>query len=188
MTYTKVFSEFEVTQIGFKFNEESAYESCECVGSAEDAAEAKTVVKKCRGVEVKTRTRGTGKGEIKLSLHIPYNIYVKMLGMEDENLKDGVVAYGDDSRHAVFSMVAKVEDEDGNVKYKAYPNCIIKEAPSNSTENGAEEIAELEVTISYMPDEHGKGRYEAIESVLTDETVKKWMTAFTPELVRIQSV
>ena len=39
-----------------------------------------------------------------------------------------------------------------------------------------------------MPDEFGNGLYEALVSELTDETAKTtWMTAFTPELVQVES-
>ena len=70
-------------------------------------------------------------------------------------------------------------------KFKAYPNCIMQSGVARSIENGAEEVAEIEMEVSVMPDEEGFGLYEALESELTDETAKTtWMTAFTPELVK----
>ena len=55
-------------------------------------------------------------------------------------------------------------------------------------ENGAEEVAEVEMEVSVMPDEFGNGMYEAPANDLADETVKStWMTAFTPELVQVAS-
>ncbi|MGI6500302.1 MAG: hypothetical protein ACOX1S_05330 [Anaerostipes sp.] len=188
MAYTKVFSEFEVKKIGIKFEGETAFESADCVGSMEDTATVKTVSKKCRGVETKTRSRGTGAGEIALSIHMPYDMYVKMFGMEDDSLKDGVVAYGEDSLHPVFSITELVEDEDGNEKLKAYPNCTMKEAPKVSVKNGDEEVAEIECTISYSPDHYGKGMYEVVTADAKDQDmISKWMDAFTTELVRITS-
>ena len=119
-------SEFEVKKIGFKFEDESAYESVECIGSMEEEMSVKTVTKKCRGVVRKKRSRGTGEGTLKLTLHMPYDIYVKAFGMKLDSLKEGVYAYGEKSVHKNFALVAEVFDEDGNEKLKAYPNGAMK--------------------------------------------------------------
>lgn len=185
-----VFSDFEVDQIGIKFVDEETYESANCVGSMEEEMESKTVTKSCRGVIIKERTRGTGRGTLKISWHIPWAIYTKFFGMEHDDLLEGVKAYGRNSVHKEFSLTAHVVDEDGEVKYKAYPKCTVANAgPVRKIENGAEEVAEFETEISVTPDEHGYGMYEALDSELTDESVKgTWMTAFTPDLVQIKSV
>ena len=53
-----------------------------------------------------------------------------------------------------------------------------------SIDNDSEDISMLELEIAVMPDEHGEGLYEAIESDLKDDTVKqKWMEEFSRELV-----
>ena len=55
---------------------------------------------------------------------------------------------------------------------------------ANKIENGAEEVAEIELTVAVNPDENGFGKYEALDKLL-DETIKgQWMTAFTPDLVK----
>lgn len=183
-----VFSDFELDQMGFKFNGSDAYMSVNCVGSCEEEMESKTITKSCRGVVVKTVVRGTGAGTLKFSAHIPWAVYVEAYGMELETLIDGVKAYGRNSVHKAFSIVMHIKDEDGIEKLKAYPNAIITTGVSRKIENGAEEVAELELEVSVMPDDHGNGMYETIVSDLTDETVKTtWMTAFTPELVQVQS-
>lgn len=182
-----VFSEYELRKIGIKIEGEEGYETVECVGSCEEGMNAKVVTKKCRGVVRKKTVKGDGTGTLKFSMHIPYAIYTKAFGMELDGLIDGVKAYGENSRHKTMSIVEDVFDEDGNEKFKAYPNCIIETGLTNKIENGAEEVAEIELEVSVMPDEHGNGMYEALASGL-DETVKsKWMTAFTPELVQAAS-
>ena len=75
-------------------------------------------------------------------------------------------------------------DEDGNIKYKAYPKCAVKTGPSNTIENGGEEVQEIEVTFSLYPDDYGYCEYEAPAIELDDTTKGKWMTEFTPELLR----
>lgn len=183
---SKVYSDYELLEIGFKFEGSETYETAECIGSGEDAADVKVVTKKCRGVVKKKRVRGTGTGTHKISMHCPWSIYTKMFGMEFDELADGVYAYGENSRHKPFSMTQKIEDEDGNKKLKAYPNCIIETGKATKIENGAEEVAEIELEVSYMSDEFGHGSYECIVSELTDETIAtKWMNEFEPNLVQV---
>ena len=180
-----VFSDFELDQLGIKFADAEAYKNANCVGSCEEEMEAKTVTKSCRGVIMKKRSRGTGNGTIKLSLHCPWDIYTEAYGMDLETLIDGVKAYGRNSVHKPFSTVMHITDEDGNEKLKAYPNCVLETGVVRKIENGAEEVAEIELEASVMPDEFGNGLYEALVADLKDETVKtKWMTAFTPALVQ----
>ena len=105
--------------------------------------------------------------------------------MTREKLAKGVYAYGENSKHPEFSLTQKVLDEDENVKYKAYPRCILSSGPSRKIENGAEEVAELEMTIDLMPDENGECMYEALESELESEEIKQqWLTNFSLELVK----
>ncbi len=181
-------SEFEIDKLGFKFDGESSYESVECIGSLEEEMTVRTVTKSCRGVVRKKRSRGTGEGALKLSAHIPWAIYTKAFGMNLDSLKDGVKAYGKNSIHKVFSLVGHVIDEDNNEKLKAYPNCTITTGVVRKIENGAEEVAELELEIGVMPDDYGNGMYETVVEELTDDSVaKNWMTAFTPEMVQVAS-
>lgn len=180
----KVFSDFEVDQIGFKFSGSDAYKSAECIGSYEEGMNAKVITKKCRGVVRKKIVKGTGEGTLKISAHIPYDIYTEMYGMNLDSLIEGVKGYGQNSVHPNFSLVAHVKDEDGVEKYKAYPNCVIETGKSSKTENGAEEVAEIELEVSVAPDEHGQGVYETLADDVDDAVASQWMTAFTPALVQ----
>ena len=189
--YQTNFAEYEVKESSVKFNDaaESSFNKLGCVGKLDEELECKVVQKKCEGIVAKTRTIGTGNGTLTLSLHIRYDLYVKAFGMESTDLKDGVVAYGRNSRHKEFTYVAKVLDEDGLEKMIAYPRCIMASAPKGSIENGVEEIAEIEIEISIMPDDFGNGKYEMVVTNDVDETLKStWLTAFTPALVRKSSV
>lgn len=181
-----VFSEYELRKMGIKFKTSEAYLSADCVGSCEEELESKVITKKCRGNVVKTTVRGTGSGTLNISMHMPYEIYTQAYGMNLDTLIEGVKAYGQNSRHEAFAIVQDVFDEDGIEKFKAYPNCIIQTGVSRKIENGAEEVAEIEMEVSIMPDEYGNGVYEALASELTDETAKTtWMTAFTPDMVQV---
>ena len=58
------------------------------------------------------------------------------------------------------------------MKYKAYPNCTITNGLSRTVDNDTEDVSMLELEIAVMPDEHGEGMYEAVETDLQDATAK----------------
>ena len=180
-----VFSEYEVRKIAVKFEGEEEYLGTECVGSCEETMNTKVITKKCRGVNVKTVVKGDGTGTLKVSMHMPYEIYLQAYGMNLDTLIEGVKAYGQNSRHEAFSVVQDVYDEDGIRKFKAYPNCIIQTGVARKIENGAEEVAEIELEISVMPDEFGNGMYEALAEGLDETVAGKWMTDFASEMVQV---
>ena len=184
----KVYSDFELDQMGIKLEGSENYIAVNCVGSSEEEMNTRVITKNCRGTVAKTIVRGTGTGKLKLKAHIPYDVHVGFFGMELDSLMEGVKAYGRNSRHKGFAVTQHVLDEDGIVKLKAYPNCIMTSGVARKIENGATEVAELELEADIMPDEYGNGMYEVLEADLSDATVKEqWMTAFTPEMVQINA-
>lgn len=182
-----VFSDFEIDRIGVKFADAEATVAMNCVGSVEEELTAKAVTKKCRGVVIKNTVRGTGEGTLTISAHVPHEIFKTAFGMALDTLKEGVTAYGSNSRHKEFTLTLHVVDEDGAEKYKAYPKCIFAARPTISTENGAEEVAEVEMTVTIAPDEHGNGMYEALAEGLSEDISSKWMDNFTPALVNVEA-
>lgn len=180
-----VFSEYEVRKVGFKFEDESEYINAECIGSCEETMNTRIISKKCRGVVKKKVVKADGTGTLKFSLHMPWDIYVKAFGMDDETVKEGVKTYGINTTHKKFSIVEQVFDEDDNEKLKAYPVCVIETGKANKTENGAEEVAEVELEVAVSPDDYGVGVYEALVSELSDESLKsQWMTKFAPSMAQ----
>ena len=103
--------------------------------------------------------------------------------MDLSDLAEGVRAYGSNSLHKGFSLVMLVTDEDGAKKYKAYPNSIIQSGVVRKIENGAEEVAQLDLEISIMPDDNGNGLYEAPAEEITEILAAAWMSSFDPSLV-----
>lgn len=188
MSYDKVFSDYEVKESAIKFDDENEIAATKvgCVGSLEEAMDVKTVTKKCEGILVKSRTKGTGSGTLKVSLHMLWSLYTKAYGMVfTDRLKEGVYAYGKDSSHKEFTWMCKVLDEDDLIKYLAYPRCVICSGTAKKITNGSEEVAEIEMDIAVFPDEQGFGKYEAMESELTDDNIKtKWLTSFNYDLVK----
>lgn len=186
-TTIEQFSEFAIKKSTVKFfdNEGTAGEAMKlgCVGKLGETLNAKTITKKCEGVVVKSVTKGDGTGELAFTLHMREEAFKNMFGMERTGLKAGVRAYGQGSRHKTFCYTAEVEDEDGNVKLKAYPKCCVTTGISRTIENGAEEVAEIEVTAAVMPDENGEGMYEAFVGDLDETDAAAWLEDFTTALV-----
>lgn len=186
--YEKGFSEFEVKNTSIKFLNDTTSTTATklgCVGSLEETMNSKTITKKCEGVVVKSVSRGDGTGELALSLHMRYDLFVKSYGMVSDSLKDGVYTYGQNSRHNAFCLTCEVYDEDGNKKLKAYPNCVITTGIARKIENGAEEVAEMELTVSVMPDDNGNGLYEVVVTEDTASTITSaWLTNFSYDLVK----
>ena len=178
-----VFSEFEARSMRFIFGEGDAYD-VKCVGKVECEASIRNIIKKCRGSVAKKRTRPTGEGTLKVTAHIPYELYVRLHDMERDDLADGVYAYGQTSLHPEVCVTADIYDEDDNEKFKAWPRCVISTGANNSIENGTDEVAEVELEIGYMPDDYNEGFYEALAANLSDEIKTAWLNAFTPDLVR----
>lgn len=183
-----IFSEYSLEEMGIKTNGSDAYEVADCVGSCEEELDTRIISKKCRGITVKKVVRGAGTGKLKLSMHMAYDIYTDVYGMNISNIIEGVKGYGTNSVHKEFAITQKVQDEDGNVKFKAYPKCVIETGVARKIENGAEEVAEIELEVSLMPDDNGQCMYEALEVELTGTLKTTWMTAFTSELVKVATV
>lgn len=180
---TDNFCEFEVKKSSIKIKGEEAFNVIGCVGSMEESFGTKTIKKKCEGKVKEQRTVPDGSGELKLSLHMKWKAYVETFNLARTELKEGVYAYGS-KMHQTFEFVCEALDMDGNVKYKAYPNCTVTNGIARKVENGGEEVAEIELTIGLAADEHNECMYEAPEEEITDETVKeKWMTNWSRELI-----
>lgn len=178
------FTEVEIKKLGIRIGVATKADVLDCVGKLEEEMECKTRTKSCGSKTLKTRTKGTGNGTLKISAYAPQDMLADLYGMIRAELKDGVIAYGSNSLHAVACVTALILDEDDNEKFKAYPNCTIQTALSRSVDNDSEDIAMLELEIAVMPDEHGEGLYEAVVDDLKDDTVKqKWMEEFSRELV-----
>lgn len=182
---TDGFGEFELKKSSIKMLKgEGTFETLGCVGSFEESFGTKVVTQKCEGKVVKQRTVPDGTGNLKLSLHMKWPAYVKMYGLGREKLKDGVYAYGAE-KHEPFVYVCEALDIDGNVKYKAYPNCVVSDGIARKVENGGEEVAEVELNIALAADENGECMYEAPAVELVDEEVKsKWLTDWNYELIK----
>ena len=161
------FSEYEITELGIRISPAVKADILKCVGKLEEELTSKTVQKKCGSKVIKTRTKGTGSGTLKFSAYTPQDMLVDMHGMSRKDLKDGIVAYGQSSLHAVACVTAKILNEDGDVKYKAYPNCTITNGLSRTVDNDTEDVAMLSQLLKGMRAHptYNEGIGEALEEL-----------------------
>lgn len=184
-----VYSYFECDQLAIKVAGDEEYTRDDCIGSLTVERETKTVTKSCRGVVKKRKTKPTGNGTINLKMHIKMALYRKIHAMTNEGLQPGVYAFDNTEPMPEFAITARVKDEDDNVMFLGYPRCKIEEINSLEIENGAEEVAEVEMSVSYMPDDYNKGEYQALEVELTGDVLNadNWMTDFDSETAQLTS-
>ena len=185
----EVYSYFECDQLAIKVAGDEAYTRDDCVGSIEVERETKTVTKSCRGVIKKRKTKATGNGTLTLKMHVKLALYRKLYAMTNEGMQPGVYAFDNTVAMPEASITARVKDEDDNIMFLGYPRAKVEEINTLSIENGAEEVAEVEMKLSYMPDDYNKGEYQALEVELTGNELnaENWMTDFSSELAQAET-
>jgi len=185
----EVYSYFECDQLAMKVAGDEAYTRDDCIGSLNVERETKTVTKSCRGVVKKRKTKPTGNGTIELKLHMKLALYRRINAMTNEGLQPGVYAFDNTQSMPELALTARVKDEDDNVMFLGYPRCKVEEINKLEIENGAEEVAEVEMKLSYMPDDYNKGEYQALEDELTGDVLNadNWMTDFDSDIAQLTS-
>lgn len=123
-----------------------------------------------------------------LNGHVKVPVLRDIFGLSNEGLKAGVYSYGADSLSKPFVLTADVLDEfEAQTKLIAFSNCVAATGLKITVENGADEVAEVELEFTAMIDDNRKCYYEAIISELDeadkDAFVKQWHTNFTPDMV-----
>lgn len=156
-----------------------------CLGDLEAETESTEIAKKCEGIEVKKITKPQ-KSEVKVTAHIPVQVARDYFGLTKEGLKPGVWAYGSMSKGKRFVFTADVIDEFEDItKMIAFANCANATGLKMKIENGADEVALLELEFTALPDQNRMIYYEAFIAEIDDDSVKEqWHKKFTPELVK----
>lgn len=183
---SEVYSPYEVDQLAIKVAGDESFTRDDCVGKLTVERETKTVTKSCRGVVKKRKTKATGNGTVTLSMHVKLALYRKINGMTNSGLQPGVYAFDNTVAMPEVSILARVKDEDDNIMYKAFPRCKVEEINTMEIENGSEEVKEVEMKLSFMPDDYNKGEYEALAEELTGSVLNadNWMTSFSSALAQ----
>jgi hypothetical protein len=108
-------------------------------------------------------------------------------GFSNTDLKPGIYSYGTDSKAKRFTLTADAIDEFEDVtKLMAFPDCVSATGFTFNIENGADEVALMEISLEAYPDEFKKILYDAMISELEDPTIADtWHTQFDRTLVEV---
>lgn len=157
-----------------------------CTGGLSADSDTRTITKKCEGV-VTEEVNIINFLNVVLSGHMTIGVLRDMFGLSNEGLKPGVYAIGNKAKGKKGIFTWEAQDLYGTEKkLMAFPNMSVVSGFAFSHENGADEIAEVELTFKAMADSSGNFYYEAYESELTDEEVKTgWAETFTQTLVEL---
>jgi hypothetical protein len=155
-----------------------------CVGTAEGETTLKEIIKTCEGVEVRKKVKPV-KMDLTVSAHVKVAVLRDIFGLTNEGLKPGVYVYSTKSKGKEFTFTADVIDEfEDVVKLAAFHKAVSADGFKFTVENGADEVAEMEINITVYPDEQGHLYYEAFVAELDDQTVADtWHSQFDYTLV-----
>lgn len=174
------FDATSISAIAFKFDGASTAEQVDCSGSIGVETETTTMQKKCGQAVVKEVTKPV-KMTVTVTAHVPISIFRQIYGIEQgTTTKTGVFSYGDTSLGKAFSLSAQLMD-DFEEKYKliGFGKCRSASALTFTVENGADELAMMEFTVTAEKDELGYWYHETAEGEATDITASVWLTDFT---------
>lgn len=153
------------------------------LGSIEGETEGNIITKKVEGVEAKSKFKPV-KMNMTVSAHIPVQVARDFFGLKTTGLKPGVYAYGSLSGGEKFVLTADVIDEfEDVVKMIAFSNCSNSTGFKISVENGADEVAMLELEFTALKDELGNFYYEAFIDEVDQTIASTWHTKFDSTLV-----
>lgn len=153
------------------------------VGTLETETEMMEFIKRVEGVEVNRKTKPV-KMSNTITGHIPVEVARELFGLSNDQLKIGVYAYGANAKNLRFALTADVIDEFQDItKIIAFPNCVNDSGFKISIENGADELAELEIEFTALQDANGNFYYEAItdelEPITAASFISEWHRNFS---------
>lgn len=155
-----------------------------CVGTLSIESEVVELSKNCGNTRLKSKSV-TSYLNLTIEGHMSRTALENIFGLTNEDLKTGVKAIDRNSISKSFILTAEVYDFDRNKKLIAIPNVNNVTGFVKEIDNGATEVPYVELELQALYDKENKLYYEAMETEITDETVKStWMTAFSPELVK----
>lgn len=181
------YSEVEIEAQNIKVAGAEEYVDMSCINTCKQAKTLKHRTKVCRGIERKSKPKVTAM-ELEEAVHIPRKILEDISGLKSDKLKEGVCGTSIKAKFKEFSLTQLVLDEDDNELLKAYPRCILADAPEINIDNSSDEVVAATLKIKVMPDENGFFEYEAVKTVVEETIAQTWMTGFDPGMVIIEEI
>ena len=187
-TIVETFDNVSIKKISFKFKGEETAIATDCNGQLDGETEMQTNEKKCGSTTVKTKAKPIGM-TVTITAHVPVEVFRKFYGLKhDERLKAGIYSYGPESTGTDFSLAVEVVDDfEENEKLLAFLLATSNTGLTFTIENGADEVAALELETKIMVDELGKFYHEAIVAELEEDLTDDWMTKLSADTIKIAS-
>lgn len=184
-TMVETFDNVSIKKISFKFKGEETANATDCNGQLDGETEMQTIEKKCGSTVVKSKAKPIGM-TVKIIAHVPVLVFRKFYGLkQDERLKPGIYSYGPDSVGTDFSLAVEVVDDfEENEKLLAFLLATSNTGLTFTIENGADEVAALELECKVMVDELGKFYHEAIVAELEQDLTDAWMNKLSADVIK----
>lgn len=195
-TVVETFDPTEISNASVQFIDDDGTQQpgtpFKCLGQVEGETTLKELVKKCAGREVNKRVKPE-KMSLKVNAHVPVAIVRDLFGLSNTDLKTGVYKYSTSAHGKNFVLTADVIDEFEDVtKLVSFPKCVSATGLVFTIENGADEVAEMELEFDAYPDAQGNLMYEAfvseLDAVDADTITSTWHTQFDYTLVEAAAV
>ncbi|WP_414625491.1 phage tail protein [Enterococcus faecium] len=188
-TVVTTFDNISIKRIAFNFKNAGNAIATNCNGQLDGETEMQTVVKKCGATEVKSKSKPINM-TVTITAHVPMEVYRRFNGLkQDGRIKPGIYSYGPDSVGEDFSLAAEIVDDfEENRKLVGMLACTSNTGLTFSIENGADEVAALELEAKVMQDEFGKFYHEAIVAELEEDLTDQWMTNLSADVIKKTSV
>lgn len=179
------FDATSISTIGFLFDGEETAVASDCNGSISVETEVQTIEKKCGATVVKSKSKPT-KMTVTINAKVPVEVFRRINGIKQlEELKEGVYAYGGTSSGERFALTVEINDDfEDEVKLIAFPSMALTSGLTFEIENGADEVADLEIEASAYQDTRGQWYYEAFPTEATTVDKTAWLTKFTDEVIK----
>lgn len=184
-TIVDTFDNVSIKKISFKFKGQETAIPTDCNGQLNGETEMQTVEKKCGSTVVKSKAKPIGM-TVTITAHVPVVVFREFYGLKhDDRLKPGIYSYGPDSVGTDFSLAAEVVDDfEENEKLLAFLSATSNTGLTFTIENGADEVAALELETKIMVDELGKFYHEAIVAELEEDLTDQWMSKLSTEVIK----
>lgn len=184
-TIVTTFDNVSIKKIAFKFKGADSGLSTDCNGQLAGETEMQTIVKKCGSTEVKSKSKPIAM-TVTITAHIPVEVYRRFYGVaQDERIKPGIYSYGPDSIGEDFALSAEIVDDfEENEKLLGFLNCTSNTGLTFTIENGADEVAALEMETKVMVDEFNKFYHEAIVAELEEDLTDQWMSNLSADVIK----
>lgn len=159
-----------------------------CIGNLTVEPEVEEIVKNCGRTQI-SATSKTKYLNVTIEAHLKRGVAQKIFGLENTDLKEGVYGLSASAVKNDFIFTAVVYDMTRAVKkFIAFPLVSNVSGFSLNLDNSATEVQTMSLDFRAMKDSNNMFYYEAYESEITDSNVKtKWLTEFSPNLVKVVS-